>query len=97
MFTGIPAGDIQLVHNHNHAARPHRLRGLARPGRRRHLPRLWLPLPMRVHCPKIFAQRYGTVTIGDRGGIIVRSVAGRWCGLTFGPGEGLTRAIVVPK
>ena len=42
------------------------------PERRRHLLRLWLAASGARPLPETFAQRYGTVTIGDRGGIIVR-------------------------
>ena len=40
--------------------------------RRRHLLRLWLAAWDARPLPEIFAQRYGSVTIGDRGGVIVR-------------------------
>ena len=42
------------------------------PERRRHLLRLWLAASGARTLPDAFAQRYGSVTIGDRGGIIVR-------------------------
>ena len=34
--------------------------------------RLWLAADHARPLPEVFAQRYGSVTIGDRGGIIVR-------------------------
>jgi hypothetical protein len=42
------------------------------PERLRHLLRFWLAAADARPLPEVFAQRYGTVTIGDRGGIIVR-------------------------
>ena len=39
--------------------------------KKRHLLRLWLAVPNARPLPDVYAERYGTVTIGDRGGIIV--------------------------
>jgi hypothetical protein len=39
--------------------------------KRRHLLRLWLSLPGDRHLPPVFTQRYGSITVGDRGGIVV--------------------------
>ena len=33
--------------------------------------RLWLAVPGARPLPEVFAQRYGSVTVGDRGGIVV--------------------------
>ena len=41
------------------------------PARRRHLLRIWVSLPGDRELPPVFAQRYGTTTVGDRGGITV--------------------------
>ena len=41
------------------------------PERRRHLLRLWLAADGARPLPDYFAQRYGSVTIGDRGGIVL--------------------------
>ena len=38
---------------------------------RRHLLRLWLSIPGDRHLPEVFASRFGSVKIGDRGGIVV--------------------------
>ncbi len=40
--------------------------------RKRHLPRLWLSPPNARRLPPVFAEAYGTLTIGDRGGIICK-------------------------
>ncbi len=42
------------------------------PEQRRHLLRLWLAAAGARPLPEVFAQRYGSVSVGDRGGIIVR-------------------------
>lgn len=64
-------GDMQFVYNH---AMLHDRTGFTdwpEPERRRHLLRLWLSLPGDRPLPPVFAQRYGSVAIGDRGGIVV--------------------------
>ena len=38
---------------------------------RRHLLRLWLSIPGDRPLPPVFATRYGTVEVGNRGGIVV--------------------------
>ena len=64
-------GNIQFVYNH---AMLHDRTGFVdspEPGARRHLMRLWLSLPGDRPLPPVFASRYGSVEIGNRGGIIV--------------------------
>ena len=65
-------GDVQLVHNHTMLHDRTGFVDWPEPERRRHLLRLWLAASDARPLPEVFAQRYGTVTIGDRGGIIVR-------------------------
>ena len=72
MFVEFQPGDVQLVHNHTLLHDRTGFVDWPEPERRRHLLRLWLAAPGARPLPAIFAQRYGTVTIGDRGGIIVR-------------------------
>lgn len=63
-------GDMQFVYNH---AMLHDRTGFidwSDPDQRRHLFRLWLSLPGDRPLPPVFAQRYGDLTIGARGGII---------------------------
>jgi hypothetical protein len=64
-------GDMQFVYNH---AQLHDRTGFTdwpEPEKRRHLLRLWLSLPGDRALPDCFAERYGTVEVGNRGGIIV--------------------------
>ena len=67
-------GDIQLVHNHALLHDRTAFTDWPEPERRRHLLRLWLaPLQARA-LPAVYAQRYGSVQPGARGG--VRPTAG---------------------
>ncbi len=64
-------GDIQFVYNH---ALLHDRTGFVDhpdPAKRRHLLRLWVSLPGDRPLPDVFAQRYGSVVPGDRGGIVL--------------------------
>jgi Taurine catabolism dioxygenase TauD, TfdA family len=66
-------GDIQLVHNHTLFHDRTAFEDFPEPERKRHLLRLWVaPIEARP-LPEIFAERFGSVTPGDRGGV---SVAG---------------------
>ena len=71
-FMEFKPGDVQLVHNHTMLHDRTGFEDWPEPERRRHLLRLWLAAEHARPLPEIFAQRYGQVTIGDRGGIIVR-------------------------
>jgi hypothetical protein len=64
-------GDIQLVHNHQILHDRTEFEDWPDPSRKRHLLRLWLCPPDGRPLPPAFAARYGSVTIGDRGGIVV--------------------------
>ena len=72
MFMEFKPGDVQLVHNHTLLHDRTSFVDWAEPERKRHLLRLWLAADRARPLPETFAQRYGSVTIGDRGGIIVR-------------------------
>ncbi len=72
MFMEFKPGDVQLVHNHTMLHDRTGFLDWPEPERRRHLLRLWLAAPNARPLPEIFAQRYGSVALGDRGGIIVR-------------------------
>lgn len=63
-------GDIQLAHNHTLMHDRLGFEDWPEPERRRHLLRLWLACPGARPLPEAFAQRFGQVTIGDRGGVI---------------------------
>jgi hypothetical protein len=64
-------GDIQLVHNHSLLHDRTAFEDWAEPGRRRHLLRLWLAPENARPLPAVFAERYGSLTPGDRGGVTV--------------------------
>jgi hypothetical protein len=64
-------GDVQLVHNHTLLHDRTAFEDWIEPGRRRHLLRLWLAPDDARPLPPVFAQRYGSVTPGDRGGVAV--------------------------
>jgi len=66
-------GDVQLVHNHTLLHDRTAFVDWPEPENRRHLLRLWLAAPGARPLPPVFAQRYGKVDIGDRGGIILPS------------------------
>jgi len=64
-------GDMQFVYNH---ALLHDRTGFEDwegPAQKRHLLRLWLSVPGDRPLPDVFASRFGTTEIGNRGGIIV--------------------------
>lgn len=64
-------GDIQLLHNHQILHARTDFVNWPEPERHRHLLRLWLSPGAGRPLPHIFASRYGSVTPGDRGGIVV--------------------------
>ncbi|WP_421995493.1 TauD/TfdA family dioxygenase [Reyranella sp.] len=72
LFMEFKPGDVQLVHNHTLLHDRTSFVDWPEPERRRHLLRLWLAAEGARPLPPAFAQRYGTVTVGDRGGIVVR-------------------------
>jgi hypothetical protein len=64
-------GDLQLVHNHSLLHDRTQFEDWPEPERRRHLLRLWLaPLEARP-LPAVFAERYGSILPGARGGVSV--------------------------
>ena len=66
----LPAGDIQLVHNHTLLHDRTGFTDWPEPERRRHLLRLWLAPSDARPLPPVFAQRYGSVVPGARGGVV---------------------------
>lgn len=66
-------GDMQFVHNHTLLHDRTGFEDWPEPEKKRHLLRLWLAAPGARPLPAVFAQRYGKVDIGDRGGIILPS------------------------
>lgn len=65
-------GDIQLVHNHTILHDRTAFEDYPEPERKRHLLRLWLAPPNARRLPEVFAERFGSVTPGDRGGVTVK-------------------------
>jgi hypothetical protein len=64
-------GDIQLVHNHTLLHDRTAFEDWQEPERKRHLLRLWLAPERARPLPAVFAERYGTVLPGQRGGVTV--------------------------
>ena len=64
-------GDIQLVHNHTILHDRTAFEDFAEPDRKRHLLRLWIAPSGARPLPEVFAERFGSVTPGARGGIAV--------------------------
>jgi len=67
-------GDIQLIHNHVILHDRTDYEDWPEEERKRHLLRLWLCPPNGRPLPAVFADRYGGVEIGNRGGIVVPGV-----------------------
>ena len=63
-------GDMQFVHNHSMLHDRTGFMDWPEPEDRRHLFRLWLSIEGDRELPESFKQRYGSITVGDRGGII---------------------------
>jgi hypothetical protein len=64
-------GDVQFVHNHTLLHDRTAFVDWPEPERRRHLLRLWLAASDGRPLPPVFARRYGSVRVGDRGGVVV--------------------------
>lgn len=64
-------GDVQLVHNHTILHDRTAFEDFPEPERKRHLLRLWLAPPGARSLPEVYAERFGSITPGDRGGVTV--------------------------
>lgn len=64
-------GDMQFLHNHQILHSRNDFENWPEPERHRHLLRLLLAPAYGRPLPEAFAQRYGSVVPGDRGGIMV--------------------------
>ena len=64
-------GDIQLLHNHQILHNRTEYVDWPEQERKRYLLRLWLSPQDGLPLPEAFAERYGTVTPGDRGGVVI--------------------------
>jgi hypothetical protein len=65
-------GDLQFVHNHTILHDRTAFEDFLEPERKRHLLRLWVAPPSARPLPEVYAERFGSVTPGDRGGIAVK-------------------------
>jgi len=63
-------GDMQFVYNHSQLHDRTSFDDWPEPENRRHMLRLWLSLEGDRPLPECFKQRYGSIEIGNRGGII---------------------------
>ncbi len=63
-------GDMQFLHNHTCLHDRTAFVDWPEPERKRHLLRLWLAAPGARPLPPVYAPRYGSTTIGERGGIV---------------------------
>ena len=66
-------GDLKLIHNHSVLHDRMGFEDWPEADRKRHLLRLWLSVPDDRPLPDCYAERFGTTTIGNRGGIVVQS------------------------
>ena len=64
-------GDMQFIHNHQILHSRTDFEDWPEPEKRRHLLRLWLSPRVARVLPPAYAQRYGDITPGQRGGIVV--------------------------
>jgi len=69
------AGDIQFINNHHVFHGRAAYEDWPEEGRRRHLLRLWICPPDGPPLPPAYAERYGDITPGNRGGIVVPDTA----------------------
>jgi hypothetical protein len=67
----LQVGDVQLVHNHTLLHDRTAFEDWLEPERKRHLLRLWLAPEKARPLPPVFAERFGSVVAGQRGGVVV--------------------------
>ena len=72
MSMAFEPGDMQFIHNHQILHARTDFEDWPEPERKRHLFRLWLAPAQGRPLPAQFAQRYGSVEPGKRGGIVVK-------------------------
>ena len=66
-------GDMQFVYNHSLLHDRTGFTDWPEVENRRHLLRLWLAMPGDRELPEVFKQRYGSIEIANRGGIITHN------------------------
>lgn len=71
-------GDMQFIHNHQILHSRTDFEDWPEPEKRRHLLRLWLAPKGARDLPPAYAQRYGDITPGNRGGIVVQDTVLRF-------------------
>lgn len=69
LYMELQPGDIQIVHNHTILHDRTAFDDWPEPERKRHLLRLWLAPANARPLPSVFAERFGSVVPGDRGGV----------------------------
>lgn len=72
--TQLEPGDIQILHNFNLLHDRSAFQNHPDPTQRRHLLRAWICPPVGRPLPGVFAERFGTVSVGDRGGVQLEGV-----------------------
>jgi hypothetical protein len=65
----LQTGDLQFVHNHTLLHDRTAFVDWPELARKRHLLRLWIAPPSARPLPPVFAERYGSLAPGDRGGV----------------------------
>lgn len=65
-------GDMQFVYNHSQLHDRTGFLDWPDPAHRRHLMRLWLSIDGDRPLPECFKERYGSIEIGNRGGIVTK-------------------------
>ena len=74
LFMELQRGDIQIVHNHTILHDRTAFEDWTDAKRKRHLLRLWLA-PMNARpLPLVYAERFGSVVPGDRGGVVTGGI-----------------------
>jgi hypothetical protein len=66
----LETGDMQFVYNHTLLHDRTAFEDWDDPTQKRHLLRLWLSIPDDRPLPEIFASKFGSVEVGNRGGIV---------------------------
>ncbi|MSO92549.1 MAG: TauD/TfdA family dioxygenase [Rhodospirillales bacterium] len=64
-------GDMQFLHNHQILHARTAYEDWPDDANKRHLLRLWLCPPIGRTLPSCFAERYGSIAVGNRGGVVV--------------------------